>query len=149
MPRTQTKHRSNAVILRQEIGPLPIDDLSLGFLFRVDVELVKDHHFPLLPVVERPHFRLAVRRIFCTQRRAACPQRFIITGRKPFVLAVLSSQAFSHLALRSVSICRKTARGETENEQETKHFLEMFTVKTSYDVLLSLAAKPLSTASTE
>ncbi|MBR1895474.1 MAG: hypothetical protein IJ822_01690 [Pyramidobacter sp.] len=78
-----------------------------------------------------------------------CPQRFIISGRKPFVLAVLSSQAFFHLALRSVSICIKNARGETENEQETKHFLEIFTVKTSYDVLLSLAAKLLSTASTE
>ena len=50
-----------AIILRQEIGPLPIDDLSLGFLFRVDIELVKDHNTLILQIIERPLISFAVR----------------------------------------------------------------------------------------
>ena len=53
--------RLQAIILRQEIGPLPIDDLSLGFLFRVDVELVKDHNTLILQIIERPLISFAVR----------------------------------------------------------------------------------------
>lgn len=57
---------SHAKILRQEIGSLPIDNLSLGFFLRVNVELVKDHNALVLQVIERPIVRLAIRRNIST-----------------------------------------------------------------------------------
>ena len=53
---------SNAIILSQEIGSVPIHNLSFGFLFGMDIELVKNHHHPVLPIIERPILRLAIRR---------------------------------------------------------------------------------------
>ena len=40
--KTVSLEPSNAVVLGQEIGSIPVHDLSLGFFLRVDVELVKD-----------------------------------------------------------------------------------------------------------
>jgi hypothetical protein len=36
------------IILGQEIGSVPIDDISLGFFFRMDIEFIEDHHLLVL-----------------------------------------------------------------------------------------------------
>ena len=60
-----------AIILGEEIGTLPIEDLSLGFFFRMDVELVEDHQLLVLQVVERPLLGLAIGRLIGAERRVA------------------------------------------------------------------------------
>ena len=52
---------SNAIILCQEIGPVPIKELFLRFLFRMDIEFIEDHHLPVPCIINRPLMRLAVR----------------------------------------------------------------------------------------
>ena len=59
------------IILRQGIGSLPVYNLYVGFLCRMDVELVEHHHLLVLQVVERPFLRLAVGRDVCRERRVA------------------------------------------------------------------------------
>ena len=39
---------SKTIILGQEIGSVPIDDISLGFFFRMDIEFIEDHHLLVL-----------------------------------------------------------------------------------------------------
>ena len=36
------------IILGQEIGSVPIDDISLGFLFRMNIEFIEDHNLFVL-----------------------------------------------------------------------------------------------------
>ena len=48
-----------AIKLSQEIGVLPIHNLYLGLLCRVDVELVEDHHRLVSQIVERPYCLVA------------------------------------------------------------------------------------------
>ena len=62
----------NGEILGHEIGSIPINNLSLGFLLRMDVELVEDHHLLVTQIVERPILGLAVGRDIGTERRIAC-----------------------------------------------------------------------------
>jgi len=54
------KYCSGTVVFGQEIGPVPIDDLPLGFLLGVDIELIEDHDLPVRRVVLRPLVRPAV-----------------------------------------------------------------------------------------
>ena len=51
---------SDAIILGEEIGAVPVEDLPLRFLLRMDVELVEDHQLLVLQVVERPLLGFAV-----------------------------------------------------------------------------------------
>ena len=51
---------SDAIILCQEICPVPIKDFFLGFLFRMDIEFIENHHFPVPCIINRPLMRLAV-----------------------------------------------------------------------------------------
>ena len=62
---------SKRIILGQEVGALPIHNMFLGFLCRMDVELVQNHHPLVLQVVERPLLGLAIGRDFGSERRIA------------------------------------------------------------------------------
>lgn len=48
LPHCNSSDPSQHEIFRQEIAPVPIDDPHLGFLGRVDVKLVEDHHLLVL-----------------------------------------------------------------------------------------------------
>ena len=48
------------VILGQEVGLLPVNDIHVRLFRRMDVKLIEDHHVLVLGVVERPHLGLAV-----------------------------------------------------------------------------------------
>ena len=67
------KGLSDAIILRKEISPVPIHNLSFRFFLRMDVEFVEDHHLPVLQIVKRPLLCLAVRGELRTQGRIAGP----------------------------------------------------------------------------
>ena len=43
--------RSKHVILGQEVGPVPVNYPSLGFLLRMDVKLIKDHYLLIFEIV--------------------------------------------------------------------------------------------------
>ena len=49
---------SDTIILGQEIGPVPVNNLHRVFLFRTNIEFVEDHHPLVLEVVQRPFLRL-------------------------------------------------------------------------------------------
>ena len=59
------------VILEQEVGPVPINNLHVGFLGWMDIEFIEHHHRFFLRVVERPLLRLTVGRNVCAERRIA------------------------------------------------------------------------------
>ena len=54
------KFPSDHIVFGQEIGSVPINDLNLRLLCRMDIEFIEDHHLLILPVVQRPLMRLAV-----------------------------------------------------------------------------------------
>lgn len=62
---------SNAIILGQEVGSLPIHHLSQRFLLRMNIKLIKDHDILVSQVVKRPFVCLAVWRLFGAERRTA------------------------------------------------------------------------------
>ena len=62
---------SDTIILCHEIGPVPIENLPLEFLFRMDIELVKYHHLLVFQVVQWPYLFLTVRGLLCREGRIA------------------------------------------------------------------------------
>ena len=62
---------SITIVLGQEVGVLPIHNLYIGFLCRMDVELIEYHHLLLALVVERPLLGLTIRREVGAERRVA------------------------------------------------------------------------------
>lgn len=50
------------VILGQEVGLVPVNDIQGRFFLRMDIKLIEGHHVLVLEVIERPFFGLAVRR---------------------------------------------------------------------------------------
>ena len=62
---------SDAIILGEEIGAVPVEDLPLRFLLRMDVELVEDHQLLVFQVVKRPILGLTIGGLVGAERRVA------------------------------------------------------------------------------
>ena len=68
---TLNKNQSQDIILSQEICSLPINDVCVGCLCRMNVKLVKNHHLFVIQVEKRPLVFLAVWGNVSGKRRVA------------------------------------------------------------------------------
>ena len=73
---------SKIKIFGERIYIVPIYDFEHGFLFRMDVEFIEYHHFPVLLIIEQPFMRLAVRR-YIRKKMFVMVSQYLYSFHKP------------------------------------------------------------------